>query len=241
MKKLLSFSGIILFVCMLQSCLFINSIGGNGNVIAKEITIFDYDAIQFSGGASLVYEQKTDVEPYFRVEIDENLFPHLNITSTNGTLIIKNQDNVNIRPTKYTIYSNSTGLKKLKASGSIKMQIKDKLVIDELNMDISGSGEIMADHIECDILKSNASGSSTIILSGKANQLNFSISGSGKVKAASMEAENVYCSLSGSGNFEVFAKTYLKVSISGSGNVQYKGEPNIEKSISGSGKITRID
>jgi len=240
MKTFVNFLGVILLISMIQSCTF-NFIRGNGNIVEKEIFISDYNAIRFSGGATIFYEQQTDAEPYLRVEIDENLLPLLMIESANGTLSIRNQHDVNISATKFVVYTNSIGLKKLDASGAIKMNFKNKLTTDQLNINVSGSGNIVANQIECDIIKIESSGSSSIMLSGTANELYCFISGSGKVKADTMIADNVYCEIAGSGDFDVYAKTFLKVSISGTGKVRYKGEPKIEKSISGMGKVININ
>jgi len=238
MKTILNILSIILLTYSLQSCSF-TAVKGNGNVVEKEVAISDYNAIEFSGGASMVYEQNNEAAPYFRVEIDENLYPLLIIESKNGTLSIRSKENLN--PTKYNIYTNSTGLEKLNASGSIKVHLKGDLMTDNLYMDASGSVKVQADNINCISIKSRISGSGDFILTGKAKQLDCSISGSGKVKAESMIADSVYCKVSGSGNFEVYAVEYLNVGISGSGSVKYKGEPKVDQSISGSGKIVRAE
>lgn len=238
MKTILNAISIILLAYSLQACSF-NAIRGNGHIIEKEIAISDYSAFKFSGGASMIYEQKTDDAPYLRVEIDENLFPLLIIESDDATLSIRNKDNIN--PTKYNIYTNSSGLEKLNVSGSIKAHLKGKLVTNDLNVQASGSANIQADELLCNSFNSNISGSGNITLAGKANQVHSSISGSGKLKALPMVADSVYCRVSGSGNFEVNATKYLKVNISGSGKVKYLGDPRIDQSISGSGKVFRAE
>lgn len=220
MKTILNTLGILLIAYTLQSCSF-NTIRGNGTIIEKEVTINDYSKIEFSGGASLVYEQKIDEAPYFKVEIDENLYPLLIIESDNGKLSIRNKDNIN--PTKYIIHTNSTTLEKLGASGSIKAHLKNKLVTNEMNVSASGSVNVQADDLECNIFKSSISGSGDISLAGKAKQLHCQVSGSGKLKAMPMVADSVYCK------------------VSGSGKVRYQGDPRIDQSISGSGKVVRAE
>lgn len=238
MKAILNTLGVLLIAYTLQSCSF-NTIRGNGTIIEKEISINDYCKIEFSGGASLIYEQKTNEAPYFKVEIDENLYPLLIIESNNGKLSIRNKENIN--PTKYIIYTNSTTLEKLGVSGSIKAHLKNKLVTNEMNVQASGSVNVQADDLECNMFKSTISGSGDITLAGKANQLHCTVSGSGKLKALPMIADSVYCKVSGSGNFVVHAAEYLNVSISGSGKVIYQGDPRIDQSISGSGKVVRAE
>lgn len=238
MKTIINTLSLLLFVFTLQSCSF-NAIKGNGTIIEKEVSIDNYSAIEFSGGASLVYEQKTDAAPYFRIEVDENIYPLLTIEVNNGTLSIGSKEN--IRPTKCNIYTNSAELKGLEASGSLDAHLKGKLVTDEMDIETAGSATILIDDLTCDIIRSESAGLGEITLAGSTNQMYCSSAGSGKVKALSMVANNVYCEIAGSGNFAVHAVEYLNVSIAGSGEVTYKGEPKIDQSISGSGKISRVE
>lgn len=238
MKTIVNTLAVLVLAYTLQACNF-NLVKGNGTIVSKEITITDYNAIKFSGGASLTYEQKPDVAPYLRIEIDENIFPLLIIESENGILTFKCKDNIS--PTKYNIYTNSSGLEQLRVSGSLKANVKNKLVTDKFDVHISGSGTVQVDALECNTFKSSVSGSGDIILAGSAKEMNCSISGSGKINAWPMVADSVYCKVSGSGDFEVHAIDYLNVSISGSGSVMYKGEPRIDQSISGSGKVKRAE
>ena len=63
------------------------TIKGSGNVISKEFLISDYSNLKFSGIGSLQYEQRSGFEPYFRVEIDDNLLEYL---------IVENYEKINI-------------------------------------------------------------------------------------------------------------------------------------------------
>ena len=239
MKAILYAISITLLALSYQSCSF-NSIKGNGNIVENEINISDYKEIAFSGSTTLIYEQKTDVAPYLRIEVDENIYPLLTIDSDNGSLSIKSKKNIS--PTKFVIYTNSTSLEDLSASGSIKALIKGKLKTPTLNFSLSGSGSIIIDSLICQTLKSKASGSADIIVNGgKISVINSAISGSGKVNTLNAQADSVYCKVSGSGDFIVWAEKFLDVSVSGSGDVQYKGNPEIDKSISGSGKVKQIN
>jgi len=240
MKTTIYTLAITLILISLQACNF-KSVRGDGNITSNEISISDYDAIQFSGSASLIYEQKSDMTPYLRIEIDENLYPLLEIESENGTLSIRNQKGVSTSPTKFEIYTNSKELSSISASGSIKAHVKGKLTVENFKFQVSGSGNITCDSLICNSVISKVSGSGNINLTGKAGTIDSAISGSGKVIATGMYADTAYCSVSGSGNFEVYANKYLKVNVSGSGNVRYKGDPKVEQAISGAGKVVKIN
>lgn len=240
MKTFLYTISIVSLIFIAQSCMF-NSIKGNGNIISNEVKIADYKEIQFSGGASIVYEQKTDTTPYLRIEVDENIFPLLSVESDNGILTIKKKGSENISPTKFNIYTNSTTLERLSASGSVKAHIKGKLETESLDFSVSGSGSLIGDSIVAKSVTAKVSGSGDILLTGKTEKLESAVSGSGKTDALEMIADDVVCSVSGSGNFSVYAEKTLTVRVSGSGDVKYKGSPQIDQSISGSGKVIKID
>ncbi|WP_255498605.1 head GIN domain-containing protein [Dysgonomonas sp. ZJ709] len=237
MKSLLYICSIALISLALHSCSF-NSVRGNGTIVTQEVNITDYSEFKFSGGSTLVYEQKPDTAPYLRIEVDENIFPLLEIKSENGVLSIGSKENIS--PTKYTIYTNSTNLSKLGISGSLDAHLKGSIQTTDLSISSSGSSSIIVDNITCNSLKTDVSGSGDITLAGKANKLSSYISGSGKVKASELIADTVSCNVSGSGDFFVHANKLLDVHVSGSGSVQYKGEPQITQSISGSGSVSAM-
>lgn len=147
----------------------------------------------------------------------------------------------NIKPTQYTIFTNSTTLAKLNVSGSVKAHLKGKLETEDLDIIISGSGNITIDDLTSNSLEAKLSGSGKFDVAGTTSLLNSSISGSGKFDATNLKADSVYCSVSGSGNFNVQAEEYLNVRITGSGKVNYNGNPDIDRSISGSGKVVKAD
>lgn len=237
MKSVLYTISIALIALALNSCSF-NSVRGSGTLVSNEVNVPDFKGIDFGGGATLVYEQKPGA-PYLKIETDDNIYPLLRIEVKDGTLHIGSSENIN--PTKFNIFTNSSTLEYLGVSGSIKATLKGKLETSFLDIYISGSGNITAEDLVCDRLRTKVSGSGDFLVTGKASSLDSHISGSGKVMATELVADTVSCSVSGSGDFFVTAQKYLNVSISGSGSVKYKGNPQIDQSISGSGKISRLE
>lgn len=236
MKSILYTISVCLLVFMVQSC-SLNSVRGNGTIVENEVSISDYQEIEFSGGGELLYEQKPDAAPYIRIETDENIFPLLIIKTDDNKLSLKSKENIS--PTKYKIYTNSKTLTRLGISGSMKAHLAGKLETTNLHIAVSGSGNITADSLICNTLSTSVSGSGDVTATGKVTNIDSRISGSGKVVTPNLIADSVKCSVSGSGDFYVHATNYLDVHISGSGSVRYKGNPRIDQSISGSGKIHR--
>lgn len=234
---------IVLLVFSVQSCVFkginLKRVKGNGIITEKEVQIANYNEIDFGGSANIVYEQKTDAEPYFRIEIDENIYPLLTINSNNGVLTIEHKENIS--PTRYNIITNSSGLKKVQISGSSKIHLKGKLEEQEVHFRVSGSGHVTGDEIISKSITTRVSGSGGITLNGETEKMDNNVSGSGNVNAINMHAENVTCTISGSGNISIYADKSLNGKVSGSGNINYKGNPQISKSVSGSGRIIKAD
>ena len=240
MKTLSSFILIAALAFACQSCLQKKTVG-NGTITENVVPIADYTKIEIDGAVTLIYEQK-DSEPYLKIETDENIFPLLKVeVNSDGKLEIKHDDDSNIKPTKYNVYTNSRELFGLKFAGSSKTSLKGKVKTSTLKIDIAGSGEITADSLVCDVLDIDIAGSGTINLVGTATKSTYDVSGSGTVNALDFQSNNVKCSIAGSGKMFVTALDALDIDIAGSGNIQYKGDPSIKQSIAGSGKITKLD
>ena len=97
-----------------------NTIKGDGNIITKEISISDYDEISYVGKVNIKYEQ-SNASPFFKITIDENILPHLDIKIKGKTLIIQpknekkyfngNSYGLNLQPTVCEIKTSSRELK----------------------------------------------------------------------------------------------------------------------------------
>lgn len=225
---------ILLSMFMLLSCKSNpeGTIKGNGKIISDEVNIGDYRHINVSASCDIVYEQKINQKPYLRIEADENLRNRIMINSRNGNLSISTKGAAG----KFRIYTNSTSLSRIKFSGSGTLTLKGEINSPDLDISISGSGNIKADKINCPNTGLSVSGSGSVYLSGNSYNCDYKISGSGSIDAYKLKATKVSCRLSGSGNAKVYASESLDVRVSGSGGVSYKGSPqNINKTLSGSG------
>lgn len=129
---------------------------GNGNVITKEVSVNEYDAVSI--GSNIVgqsdswfslFTQMGDKSYTFyymqkgpaslKITIDENLYQHLKVTSQNGTLSISTQNQIELVPTSLKVTGSSKGLKKIHMSGCMNFSLQSKLSSDELEI-ISSKG-----------------------------------------------------------------------------------------------------
>ena len=128
-----------------------NTIKGDGNIITKEISISDYDEISYVGKVNIKYEQ-SNASPFFKITIDENILPHLDIKIKGKTLIIQpknekkyfngNSYGLNLQPTVCEIKTSSRELKEISAVGGGEFIAKSPLKTDKLDISIAGSSTI---------------------------------------------------------------------------------------------------
>ena len=123
-----------------------NTIKGDGNIITKEISISDYDEISYVGKVNIKYEQ-SNASPFFKITIDENILPHLDIKIKGKTLIIQpknekkyfngNSYGLNLQPTVCEIKTSSRELKEISAVGGGEFIAKSPLKTDKLDISIA--------------------------------------------------------------------------------------------------------
>ncbi len=138
------------------------------------------------------------------------------------------------------IWLTYTALKKINSSGSSDIEAEGKIKGEELEISLSGSGNITAG-VELTRLEVNISGSADAQLNGKTQEQEITISGSGELKAVDLESDKAEISISGSGDATVYVKEEIEARVSGSGKVKFKGNPSrqITKS-SGSGSVSSL-
>lgn len=212
------------------------SIKGNGTIETKAFPQSNFNSISIDGGwnADIRYSKTFSIQ----IEMDENLFPYLDISVTGTALNIGFKSGYSISSTRCKASITMPTLMQLQTSGSLTGTVSSfNRSEDEMSIDIAGSGDITARDITLKTLQLKISGSGTLAAIGKAQNLKVLISGSGDIKTADLEAEKAEVSISGSGSAEVWVKQNLKADISGSGSIRYKGNPAIEPKSSNIEKV----
>lgn len=229
--------GLFLAMCLLVAfAANAAKIKGNGNVITKEISISDFDAIEVGGNISfenksfnsgmkknnkLNYSQQNG-KSTLSITIDENLFSYLEIQSANGKLSIKSKNREKLIPTQFIVQASSKEIQKVSLSGSMDFIAKTPLKSDYLTVSVSGAGDVIIDK-RADI-----------------NSILFSISGAGDVKASNLYCKEFEGKVSGAGDIDLKGKAEkAKFSVSGAGDVSaydFEAE-NVSASVSGAGDI----
>lgn len=158
-----------------------------------------------------------------------------------GKLRIKKKNSTwNWGRSKIDVYITVKNLEEINLSGSGKIIGETKFEVEDLELSISGSGDMKMD-VYANRIETGISGSGSVELKGVSGQNRLSISGSGKFDAEDMEAESYKISISGSGSCRINVSKEIDARVSGSGSIYYRGNPDkVYNQSSGSGKIRKI-
>ena len=143
------------------------------------------------------------------------------------------------RSQRITIYVTMKKVEGLSVAGSGKIEAKSPIQAEDLDLDLSGSGDINIEDLEATNVDTDISGSGDIRLAGKTlvRTLDCDITGSGDIHAEGLRVGEADIDISGSGGCKVDVADKLDVEISGSGKVRYRGNPTVNADISGSGRV----
>lgn len=174
-------------------------------------------------------------EQSITVEGKSDIFDELDLDVRNGVWTIRTEDCVR-DVDDLTFFITVPDLREIKLSGSGEIFSTNTFEVGDIEVRISGSGEIdlglLADDIEADI-----SGSGKLVFEGEADELDLRISGSGDLRGFDLSVREADINITGSGDAEITVADRLDVFITGSGDVFYKGQPTLDVSITGSGEV----
>jgi hypothetical protein len=178
--------------------------------------------------------------PKLTVEADAEILGLIITEVKNDELKIRFSQSRVRSKTPVRIWVTTAEIEGLYLSGSGNMITETAIKSDEMDLKLSGSGNINVKDLSCNEVDAAISGSGNIDVTGSSGELSIAISGSGNCNAEEFKTEKTDVKISGSGNCRVNAAQDLTVAVSGSGSVFYSGNPTIEASVSGSGKIHKL-
>jgi len=211
---------------------------GNGNITKQQRSVSPFNSIEISGGYTIYLKQ--DSNQSLAVEADDNL-QSLIITKVEGSkLIIKNTES--IRGSKsLNIYLSVKNIKDISVSGAADIKGSGKFKMNELNFEISGSGDVNMD-VDLQKLTYECSGAGKLNLTGTAETVDATISGAADINAFDLVAKSFTLSSSGAGKANINATEKLDIETSGAATVNYKGNPkSISQRNSGVSCIHKVD
>ncbi|HEX2981076.1 MAG TPA: head GIN domain-containing protein [Anaerolineaceae bacterium] len=210
-------------------------------IISESRSVQDFDEVvlQIYGDIQLIQGDQENL----MIEADEELLPKIKTEVRNRRLVIKPKSwldwlvppNASIR---YRI--NMREVRGLAISGAGTLSAR-KVQTDQLRLEVTGSAEMIFDHLEAQALRLNVSGAGRVeIGGGQVQRQEVAISGTGNLRALRVDTQEADLRISGSGQVQVNVHETMKVAITGFGSVRYAGDPKVSSQITGAGRIEKI-
>ncbi|MCL2604075.1 MAG: DUF2807 domain-containing protein [Defluviitaleaceae bacterium] len=221
MKRIFVLSLLILTASvLLTGCInvggSVRTVRGTGNMVTYTIDAADFTAIEMDGAYNMTFRQADAFS--VTLEIQSNLYRHVEIGAERGVLTINSDRNFSTTPANTPrLIISAPDLNSLDISGAANADIT--LDTDRLNVGIAGAAKLT--------------------LEGSVNRLNIAAAGATSVNAFDFTANAVTVNVAGAGNVDVYASETLDVTISGAGRVRYDGNPDLTRNVTGVGVVTR--
>jgi len=209
-----------------------------GDVIIKQ---GETQSVELQGDAELLSKIKTEV--------------------TGDKLVIGNKTKWNFNDrdkTKTKVYITVASIKEINISGSGDLTTDGKFLCENLDLKISGSGNIKFEGTINGDLEASIAGSGDFVFKGTCRNAHSNVSGSGNMKLDINVEEEIKLRIAGSGDIKMegkaktfdakvsgsgnihgagFAVTKADVDIAGSGDVSIDVKDELNSSIAGSGSL----
>ena len=195
-----------------------------------------------SSSNSFTVHVKIDGTESLKISADEKTINDIETVVENGTLKIglKREFSWSHRDFgKVDVYVTAKSLSMLSNSGSGSITLDGVLDGNDVQIHISGSGNITS-AVKAGALAVHISGSGSVNLAGTSNDADVHISGSGQLRAKDFKTDELTVGLSGSGIAHITAEKKISGHISGSGSLVYSGNPTeVDVRSSGSGRVRK--
>lgn len=216
-----------------------DSVFGDGPLVSEVRTMSrDFSGIECMVPAKVNYK----IDPVHKVEIiaQRNILDIMDAyVGSTGHVEVKFRNNVNVRAHEdITINISGPVIYYLGLSGTGDIETEGNMTSSNVYLTVSGSGNIKMKNAVVERIDANISGSGNITVeSGSTNIEYLKVSGSGNINLADVPGKEAEVNTAGSGDVKVNLTDKLKVKISGSGNVLYRGNPQVTSNVSGSGTV----
>lgn len=128
----------------------------------------------------------------------------------------------------------------LKVSGAGIVESRERVQVEEMELQLSGAGEV---HLQLhgQRIDTHLTGAGRIVLWGKAEEQNIHLTGAGSVQAERLVTRSAQVHSSGAGECRIHATESLDARLSGAGTIRYVGNPKIQSRVTGLGTITSME
>ena len=219
----------------------------DSEIVEKTFPVSDFNGIEASG-IDVIYTVSDTTSVMLRcpenclndvvVEVAENGTLRLCYTLNQGlkNVVVLGKSNADI-----VAYVSGPSLEKLYVNGSSEFECKDAMVVPDMIVSISGSGDVELSEVKAGNLSCSVQGSGAMkIVKAVSENAKFTIAGSGDIEASLYDAKHTEIGIAGSGDIalKMNACGHAEAEIAGSGAIELTGElDTLVKNIAGSGEI----
>ncbi|MVN20835.1 head GIN domain-containing protein [Mucilaginibacter arboris] len=237
MKKqpLLILSAFVLLFSLLASCN--NScVKGSGKAVSENRKVAAFTKLNLIGAYKLVLKQGS---PSVKITADDNLLKLIQTDISGDELKISTKGSICNAGTMEIDITNPD-FQAVKSSGSLDLSSDGKLSVKDFDMELAGVSKVNL-NLSAANVKTLASGTSEINLTGQATENLVTLNGTGNLNALDFIVANYRIETRGAAHCKINVLNELSVDISGAGDVQYKGNPSkINNANSGAASIKKI-
>jgi len=217
-----------------------NALRGNGILSEKSYSLegpVSYVEMDNHLFANLQIEQVQSDMASIVISGDKNLIDQVRYDLHDGRLILSSYNPLRSE-NNLVIRLQTNNLKGIRSNIAGNIQMNHAFTGDELEIKMTGPGNMRADSLYVNSLTVSSEGVGSIRLSGKANKTRFDVAGVGRVRAFELVSDTVYAHVEGVGSIQCNPVDYLEGSLNGVGKITYKDEPKSKNTNSaGIGKI----
>ena len=216
--------------------------------ITKELNnVSNFSSIRVLGSPDVEYRQSNGSKTTVSIYGSDNLVDLLEVSTVNGVLQVNIKKGVKILSgeRRLKVIASSPSLNQVDIKGSADVYLKGTIKGNDLNLNITGSGDIEAENLQytnifalvkgsgdmknvkATTVLSEVNGSGDINMKGSAQKATLTVNGSGDISAEKLAATNVVATVAGSGDIVCYASRQLDARVSGSGDIEYKGSPSV--------------
>lgn len=218
--------------------------------ITKELNdIRDFSSIKVVGSTDIEYRQSNGSKTEVSIYGSDNLVDLVEVSAVNGVLQVGMKKGVRINggERRLKVIASSPALNEVDITGSADVYLKGTLKGADLNLNVTGSGDIEAENLQytnlsafvqgsgdIDVIKAQTmtvraivSGSGDVTLKGSTRSANLTVNGSGDISAENLTGPMVRATVAGSGDITCYASKQLDATVNGSGDIEYKGNPSV--------------
>ncbi len=217
----------LMFMCI--TSMQAQSITPSKKYITKELNnVSNFSSIRVLGSPDVEYRQSSDSKTTVSIYGSDNLVDLLEVSTVNGVLQVNIKKGVKILSgeRRLKVIASSPSLDDVDIKGSADVYLKGTLKGADLNLNITGSGDIEAENLQytnlsafikgsgdidvknvkATTVKTIVSGSGDVKMKGSTQTAMLTVNGSGDISADKLTATNVVATVSGSGDIYPFVE-----------------------------------